>query len=403
MGKAIQKFTSDFQDMYVVKNTTIDLFSNNLTVIDLDILNQQFENISKQLKDLSTLSRNATVELLTEQMQVAEILQNKVDYVSDIANLFLYLNSFYDMNNLVDLKDYRIRECNGDSGILYNNLQDALTLKCVATNYKPLLEVSTNNNKELVAYNTNRSVHSGLLLSSPILDTLGIKTVTLYRSDDTFVVFNIQTIVNNNYFIQHELLESSRIVIETSSPIQLKDLSLELVNFKYAQEGFHNLDSFEYLSSDFFNLIYNCVVPAKTFANLDITVRGLDINKNVISSLNLTFPLSQAISCKRLDNIDWEVVEKVEGVYINNILNKEKTFLSKDNLQSLSNKNEVYVLFKSKTKGVNTSFKPLSNQAIKIINKNIKYLEISPILEMFTFNQNVTPSLSILSGATKNE
>ena len=66
MGKAINDFIRNFQDMYVTKRTTIENFPSNISSIELNILNSQLNSINDQLILLSNLTNKATEENLEE-------------------------------------------------------------------------------------------------------------------------------------------------------------------------------------------------------------------------------------------------------------------------------------------------------------------------------------------------
>lgn len=408
MGKFISKFIEEFQDMYVTKKTTVTSFTGNLSSIETNIINQQLDSLVTQLEELGELSKNASKELLEEHKKLLEILENKVEYVSDISNMFLYLNSFYDMNNLVDLKDYNLREYTGTEGVVYNNTQKGLTLKSTSVNYKPI-KSSTIVNKVVTFYNTNLSMHSGIILSSPVLDILVIDKITIYKDDGTTLILNVDGFSNNSYYITHDLLSSVQIEVSfnlnhiSNTQAYMESLELELIDYKYIKEGSITLAEEGYTSSSMFNLIYDCNLPNKTYANIDLTVTGLDINDNIINTMVVTLPLSSPLVCKRLDNLDWNNVSELTGIYVNNHYSNKKKLLSRDFLESRDNKNEIYVIFKSKINHLNNSYSILNNQAIKIKNKNIKYLNIAPTIELFSFNENVAPLVSMLSGAIKHE
>ena len=70
MGKAINDFIKNFQDMYVVKRTTIENFPSNISSIELKILNAQLDSITEQLDSLSQLTNKASEENLDEYLKI---------------------------------------------------------------------------------------------------------------------------------------------------------------------------------------------------------------------------------------------------------------------------------------------------------------------------------------------
>ena len=70
MGKAINNFINNFQDMYVVKRTTIESFPQNISAIELQIINSQLDSISEQLESLTNLTSKASKENLEEYNKI---------------------------------------------------------------------------------------------------------------------------------------------------------------------------------------------------------------------------------------------------------------------------------------------------------------------------------------------
>ena len=153
MGKAINDFIRNFQDMYVTKRTTIENFPSNISSIELNILNSQLNSINDQLVLLSNLTNKATEENLEEYLRIKEILESKIDYVSEVSNMFLYLNSFYDMDTVVDLKNYNLKNTAVNDSIVFDNVQKGLTLRNISNTYNCLQTIV--NGRSLVYYNTN--------------------------------------------------------------------------------------------------------------------------------------------------------------------------------------------------------------------------------------------------------
>ena len=73
MGKAINNFINNFQDMYVVKRTTIENFPQNISAIELQIVNSQLDSISEQLESLTSLTNKASKENLEEYEKIKNI------------------------------------------------------------------------------------------------------------------------------------------------------------------------------------------------------------------------------------------------------------------------------------------------------------------------------------------
>ena len=103
MGQSVYNFVQNFQDMFIIKVNTLTSFPNNLSNLELNLINQQLEDISSKLQELSTLTRLGSEENLKEYKQIIEVLNTKLEYIEDLSDMLLYINSFYDMNNVLDI------------------------------------------------------------------------------------------------------------------------------------------------------------------------------------------------------------------------------------------------------------------------------------------------------------
>lgn len=411
MGKFINDFIKNFQDMYVVKRTTIENFPSNISSIELKILNSQLDSIEEQLNALSELTNKASKENLDEYLKIKNILESKIDYVSEVSNMFLYLNSFYDMNTVVDLKNYNLKNTAVNDLIVSDNVQKGLTLRNVSNTYNCLQTIV--NGRSLVYYNTNLSYHSGITLDSPFLDLLDIKSISVRKVDGTILNLPYSSNINNTQFLKHDYISSTQIIIDlnvdiNALPLEIQDyykgLRISLTDYTYEEKGTIVLEQFDYMSSGLFNIIYNATVPANTFINLDLNIIGLDLNGNTVNSFSTTLGIGSPILCKRLDEIDFNKVQTITSIYINNKQTTSKKLLDKEYLKSLNNKNEVFVTYlpRNDSTELGSSYRVLNNQGIRIIDKNINKIQIHSTIEMITFNKNSAPLLKMLTGVTKH-
>ena len=345
MGKAINNFINNFQDMYVVKRTTIENFPQNISAIELKIINSQLDSISEQLESLTNLTSKASKENLEEYNKIKNILESKIDYVSEVSNMFLYLNSFYDMDTVVDLKNYNLTNTSINNLLVYDNIQKGLTLRNVSNAYNCLQTAVTG--RSLVYYNTNLAYHSGITLDSPFLDLLDIKSISVRKVDGTILNLPYSSNTNSTQFLKHDYVSSTQIIIDlnvdiNALPTEIQDyykgLKVSLIDYTYEEKGTSVLEEFQYSSSGLFNIIYNAKVPDNTFINLDLNITGLDTNGNKVNSFFTTFGLGSPVLCKRLDEIDFNKVQTISSVYINNKQTTSKRILNKDYLESLNNK-----------------------------------------------------------------
>lgn len=414
MGKLLENFIENFQDMYVVKTTTIESFPDNITGVELSLLERQLESLKTQLSGLSELTRLATEETVQEYARTIEILEDKINYVSEVSNILMYINSFYDMSNVIDIQNYNLRDNFSSSQLVYDTTRQGLSLRNIATNYQ--CSKVTLTGSSVVFYNTNLSYHSGVSLESPYLSLLGIKSVTVRKTDGTVINLSVTDLNEGTHYLKHDLLSSTQIAVEfyndiTTLPLEVQQyydsLKLSLIDYTYEAGGSVILPTTTYIASEMFNFITQYEVPSDCFINNLISVDLLDINDNKTTTINLTLPIGLPTVCRRLDNLDSNLIETISGIYINNkFKNNTDNSITIDYLKSLSNKNEIYVVYIPKTSTVdqaNKFIRSLNNQGFTINRKNVKKLRVSMCVEMLSFNKNSSPLLKTLVGVTKNE
>lgn len=412
MSVSVQNFIQNFQDMFVLKTNTVDSFPNNLSNIELNLINSQLNDISNRLLTLSELTKNGSEENLQEYMKIIEVLNNKLDYIEDLSDMLLYINSFYDMNNVLDIFNHNLNESNGDNNLIFDNEQKSLTLKGITNNFncpKEMVDGTT-----FIYYNTNLSFHSGIYLHSEYLDIISIKNITLIKVDGTVVKLPFTNFSKDYNYIKHDYLNSTQISVEFNVNVlalppqeqeYYKSLKVSLMDYKYTTEGKLVLQPYEYKSNKLLNYIYNTTIPNDTFINLNLDIDLKDINLNKLNSISTTLSVGTQKICKQLDNIDFNSVQDIIGIYINNKYKENiNNKITIEYLNSLENKNEIYVIYLKKQKEedlLNNNYSVLNNQGIVFKNRNIKYITVHPVLEFYSFNENLSPSLKILTGVTK--
>ena len=135
MGQAIHNFIEDFQDMFVLKVNTLTSFPNSLSTIELKLIDDQLSDISNKLSLLSSLTKEASEENLKEYKEIIRILTSKLDYIEDLSDMLLYINSFYDMDNILDIKNYDLRSLTKNNNLIYDSEQKGLTLRGIANTF----------------------------------------------------------------------------------------------------------------------------------------------------------------------------------------------------------------------------------------------------------------------------
>lgn len=412
MGQSITNFIEDFQDMFVLKVNTLTSFPNNLSTIELKLIDDQLTDISNKLSFLSSLTKEASEENLKEYKEVIEVLTSKLDYIEDLSDMLLYINSFYDMDNILDIKNYDLRSLVKNNNLIYDYEQKGLTLRGVANTFNCPKEIS--DGLTFTYYNTNLSYHSGIVLDSEYLELLSIKSILIIKSDGTSLRLSLRDLDKKSYYIKHDFLSSTQIIVEFNNNVlalpteqqeYYKSLKISLVDYEYTNEGNLVLNTEEYNTKRLFNFIHNYELPSDCYMNMTLNLDLLDINKNKINSVTVLLPLGSQEICKRLDNLDEETVGSIVGIYINNKYKENKRDkITLEYLSKLENKNEIYVIYLKKIKEediLNNYLTVYNNQGILLKNKNIKGLRVFINIEMFTFNKNLSPVLKMLTGVTK--
>ena len=410
MTNNVENFVTEFQDMFITKRNTLERFPEELSHIELKIIDQQLKSIREDLSSLSSLTNKAITEQKQTYIKLKETLDSKIDYVSSLSDMLLYINSFYDMSNVVDVKNYEIIGNSQPSSLVYDSSLKGLTLKHVySTSQCSHSQISGNS---VVFYNTNSSYHSGISLESPFLDVLKIKSVFIRKVDGTVINLPLRELRNTREYIAHDFINSTQVVVEFEDNIDYlpteqqdfyKSLSLSLLDYKYEPYGSFVLKSSEYKKASSFNFITQEKLPADSFINLLVDLTFTDINNNTVDEVSLTLPINQPYVCKSLDKIDKNSVGSLISFSMGGET-FEDTFKLED-LEGYSERNEIYIKYIPKTTlsdSLNNNIKIYNNQGFFIKNKNIKNIYCSITVEMYSFNKNTSPLLKMIAGVTKH-
>lgn len=184
----VQTFLKEARDLYYDGKVTILPGNNYPSKLDLRLLETSLNSIAKDLINISTKTSEASVEALEHYTSLIEILEEKVEYISDMSDVFNYVNSYFDRRTVKDFVTFNLKNLNTDS--LYDDYQKGLTLQ----NVKYLYQCSkTLEGNSITFYNTNNSSHTGLYITSSFLDVLNINQITIRKSDGTVVEVDINS------------------------------------------------------------------------------------------------------------------------------------------------------------------------------------------------------------------
>ena len=404
---AIKKFLADFQDMYVDKEVFLNTDDTDLTTLELKQLDKYIKRITTDISELSELTYAASTEAKQHYLNLLKVLEDKIDYLGDTADVYNYINSYFDMRTVHDMYNFNLRE-NKSPLCIYDYNQKGLTLKSKSSLHKCAKDVE---GSSIVFYNTNNSYHSGLHITSPYLSILTLKQLSIRRSDGTVLELDITTTEDNEYYINHENLQSAQIIIQFESTITdetlntyLHTVDLNLINYEYNVEGSLPLGSTEMNTSDLFSIIVESELKNNTYANLNLGVEVLDINGQVIDTINTTIALNNTLVCKRLDQINFQEVDEIVSLVVKN--KKTKTNLTESYLNSLEFKHEKYILYTPKDlkeNEINKYLKKLGQSSFKINTKVAKRIIFSPTVELYSFQSNASPLIKHVTGVMKNE
>lgn len=407
MENNISKFLEDFQDNYLDVNVDFSNLDENLNKLDLRSIDVYLNKLNDNILILNDLSMNASKDALIHYRKVLDILDKKIDYIGDTADIYNYINSYFDMKTVKDIYNFNLQESMTNTCI-YDYTRGGLSLKSINTLYNCPKEIEGNT---IIFYNTNNSIHSGFHIISEYLDVLKITRISIRKSDGTMLELEIKDVGSKEYYIDHELLVSSQIIL-SFTPLSsnetlntyLQSVSLNLINYSYETEGYVPIGIAKLESSDLFSIIANVTTPTDTYVNINVGMELIDINDNTIEIINIACPLNNSLVCKRLDRINFNEVDYIENLIVKG--KKTKSNLSEDYLNSLEFKNEKYIIYKPKElkeSSLNRYITKLGNSSFKTNSRIIKKIRFSPTLELFSFKEGLSPLVKHLTGVTKNE
>lgn len=403
----ISNYLKDFQDMYVDVTPNLSRLATNLTKVELRDLENYLNRLSNAIKELNTLT-NATSEDLTKHYEeLYRVFDEKLDYIGDMADVYNYINSYFDMKVVRDIAVFSLSTKTSDTCIYDQNLK-GITLKSVNSLFKCSKSITDN---IVTFYNTNTTSHSGIHLSSPFLDLLDIVQVTIRKADGTILELEVSKTDNKEYYIQHEDLVSSQIVIQFT-PLSsnqtllsyLQTVNLNLIEYTYGIEGYLPLNTSEIASSDLFSIVLESTIPSNTYANVTLGLELLDINGNVVDTIDTSIPINSNVVCKRLDRVNYNEVSSFESLIIKGKATKSK--VSEDYLKSLEFQNEKYVIYIPKDlyeNKVNKYLTKLGHNSFRVNTKVVDKIRFNPTLELFSFGTSNSPIIKNIVGVTKNE
>ena len=408
MGNNIKNFVTDFQDMYVMKKTTIKDFPAELSQIEVNILDKQITELNRLLSNLTNLTYRASKENYEEYLQLVDKVDEKINYISNLTDMVLYLNTFYDMSNVIDVINYDLMNSVNSSSLVYDRDLKGVTLRGNASNYQ--CSHSTIEGTSVTFYNTNSSYHSGISLESPYLDVLKIKSIYVRKADGTTLNLPVPSLENQVVYVKHDFITSTQIVIEfeenvSNLPQELreyyKSLKITLIDYEYQASGSLTLTPNTYNRADILSFIIQYELPSKCYINMDVDFFLRDVNKNLIDVIHTTLPIGLPKVCKPLDQIDFNQIDSLEGVYIGKEYSSD---VDLDVLLKSPNHNEIYIVYYPKINSVellNKNIKLLNNQGIAIVNKNIRFIDVQCTINMYSFSKNSSPILKMIAGTTK--
>lgn len=403
----ISNYLKDFQDMYVDITPNLSGLSTNLTKIELRDLENYLNKLSSVVAELNSLTSETSEELSKHYDDLYRIFDEKLDYIGDMADVYNYINSYFDMKVVRDISIFNLSTKTSDTCI-YDQNSKGVTLKSVNSLFKCSKTITDN---IITFYNTNTASHSGIHLSSPFLDLLDVTQITIRKADGTVLELEISKTDNKEYYIHHEDLISSQIVIQFT-PLSsnqtllsyLQTVNLNLIEYSYGIEGYLPLTTTELASSDLFSIVVESTIPSNTYSNINLGLELLDINGNVIDTVDTSIPINSNMICKRLDRINYNEVGSFEYLIIKG--KKTQNKISEDYLKSLEFQNEKYVVYIPKDLSenkVNKYLTKLGNNSFRVNTKIVDKLRFTPTIELFSFGSTNSPIIKNIVGVTKNE
>lgn len=401
MSKKIKDFLEGFQDMYLDTEVKLAEFSPDLSKLDLRIIDKALADLLVDVNKMNTLTTDASNEVLNHYTDILQIIDDKLTYIANTADVYTYMNSYFDMRTIKDSINYNLNKIVMED-CMVDRIKRGVTLNSTNSLYRC---PKTIEDDMITFYNTNNSSHSGIQITSPFLDTITIKKVSIRKADGTLLDVDIDYKDTDNLYIKHELLTSAQIVLTVETHRDyLESLNVNLLEYDYLIEGSFILEEASLKSSDLLTFIHDATIPDDTYANMNISLSLRDVNKQELSNITMSIPIGKNLVCKRLDRINYNEVDKIVSLYTN--YKKTTRGLSKAYLQSLEFKNERYVIYIPKDLEeniVNKHVQRLGATSFKIDELVVKDVVIHINIELFSFQPRVSPTIKHITGVTKNE
>lgn len=403
----ISKFLEDFQDMYVERTSNLYTDTNNLNSLELKFMDTYLDRLNQDIITLCNLTLDASEEAKEHYLNLLRILEDKIDYIGDTADVYNYVNSYFDIRTLRDVHNYNLRDTHSTT-CLYDKNKRGITMKSLSALYNcsSIIEGNT-----ITFFNTNQSYHSGIHLKSQYFNILKINQITIRKIDGTILELNPSFEGDSEYYINHESLESSQISVvfeptvkESELQLYLNTVELNLIDYTYYTEGSVTLESVNLKASDLFTVIASVEQESNTYCSMNVGLEILDVNGRILDNTNITIPLNGTSVCKRLDKLNYNEVDAIEALIIKG--KRTSSNLSREYLEELSFKNEKYVLYKPKDlleNKLNKYITKLGNTSFRVKSKIVKDICFSPTLELYSFNEKASPIIKYITGVTKNE
>lgn len=407
----IKTFLQEFQDYYVNREADINPFQvTELTGVEIKLITKYLDRLRADMEALNTLSTEAIEETEKYYNDLLNVLEEKLDYISDVADVYNDINSYFDMRTVRDMKNFNLR-LGTKSSTLFDPKHKGLTLSSKSASHN----CSKKRDGSVVSFfNTNGAGHSGIHLKSKYLPFLTIKQIIIRKVDGTTQDVSLVSSEEEDHYIYHDPLVSSRIDIEFTNEVSslpsdlfhnyIETMELSLLEYDYNTNGEVRLEVAELDGTSLFTMINSIEVPYKTYVNMNLVLQLID-QYTVVDEVVVNLPVNNTVVCKRLDTVDFNEV----GTMVDLIIKGEKTPAKKltvGYIKGLSFPNEKYLLYIPKNHlehKLNKYISKLGLNSFRVNESVVKKIRVFPTLELYSFDKNSTPIVRYLMGVTKNE
>ena len=404
MATKLTNYLNDFQDMFLDVPEYIQEYNENIIQQEFNILYKKLEVLSKEYNTYYSTVEESAKEFEKLYKQSIQNIHDKIKYINASTNSINSLVKLYDETSMQDYHIYNLNNNSNISNLYYSNISDSVVLKHDSIVHKTSKEVTATSVK---FYNSSTALHSAIRLDATNLQNLSNLNITIQKTDGTTLSYSESVLdVNNIFILEHDLLNS--IIIEITPENYdlniINTLELSLIKNEYHSHGFINLDALTFKKSDYLTFNSNKVIPNNTFINLILNLNLINDENKSIKNIDITFPLGNSLVCKKINEVDWNTIEKVNSIVIDNMFSNEKV---EDiyYLKTLSNVENSFIIYQPKAilKDVVNNFNINYNEAtVEILFKYFEKYESTVKLEFISFNKNYTPSISSIIGISKN-